>query len=61
MASVRAHIHFVPEEWLAKTRDDPAWSIYWAGMKRIEEPPYLYQLLKSGEEFYFTQRGTALK
>ncbi len=60
-ASVRAHIHFVPEEWLAKTRDDPAWSIYWAGMKRIEEPPYLYQLLKSGEEFYFTQRGTALK
>jgi hypothetical protein len=61
IASVRAHVRFVAEDWFNKTRDDPAWAGYWVGIKKSEESPWLYRLIKSGDEFYYTGSGLSLE
>lgn len=57
IATVRARIKFVPEEWLADTRSSAAWSGFWKSVANNETGPWLYQLLKSGDELYAQGRG----
>lgn len=61
VATVRARVQFVPEGWIAKTVADPAWSSYWSGIKKTEETQWLYTLLKSGDQLFYSGRGQALK
>lgn len=61
IATVRARIKFVPEEWLADTRNSPAWSGFWKGIGNDESGPWLYQLLKSGDEFYAYGKGRKIQ
>ena len=60
-ASVRARLRFLPENWFASTKTDPAWASYWSAMDKNEQTQWLYSLLKSGDELFYTGRGTALK
>lgn len=61
VANARAKIKFVPEAWLADTRGTPAWEKFWVSVAETEKSQWLYQLLKSGDEFYFTGPGQRLK
>lgn len=61
IASVRAKIKFVPEEWIADTRNSPAWSGFWKGIADQENGPWLYPLLKSGSEFYSHGHGRKIQ
>lgn len=61
IASVRARIKFVPEEWIADTRKDAAWSGFWKGIDEKEGGTWLYQLLKSGNEFYSHGQGRKIQ
>ena len=48
VATVRARIKFVPEEWIAATKNMPTWSAYWKNISETEHAQWLYTLLKSG-------------
>jgi hypothetical protein len=61
IANVRARLRFLPENWFASTKTDPSWASYWSAMDKTEQTQWLYSLLKSGDELFFTGRGTALK
>lgn len=61
LASVRARVKFMPENWLAKTRDDPAWSSYWSGIEKTQATQWLYTLLKSGDDLFYGGAGQPLK
>jgi len=61
IASVRARIKFIPEEWLADTRQSPAWTAFWKNITDIEAGPWLYQLLKSGSDYYAHGAGRKLQ
>ena len=61
IASVRAKLRFIAEDWFAATKTDPAWASYWSAMSKNEQTQWLYSLLKSGEELFYTGRATALK
>lgn len=61
VASVRTRIKFFPEEWLADTRNNPAWSGFWKNIGEDENGPWLYPLLKSGADFYWQGRGRKIQ
>lgn len=61
VASVRAKIEFVPEEWIAGTRNVAAWSGYWKDISETENSQWLYTLLKSGSDYYSHGPGRRLK
>ncbi len=61
IASVRARIKFVPEEWLADTQNNQSWSGFWKGIGNSESGPWLYQLLKSGDELYANGKGRKIQ
>lgn len=61
IATVRARVKFVPEEWISDTRKIAAWAAMWRSVSETEGNQYLYQLLQSGDEFFFTGRGAAIK
>lgn len=61
IASVRARLRFIAEDWFAATKTDPAWASYWSAMGKNEQTQWLYSLVKSGDELFYTGRGTALK
>lgn len=61
VASVRAKIKFVPEEWIASTKSVPAWAGYWKEITEMENAQWLYTLLKSGSDFYSQGPGRRLK
>lgn len=52
IASVRARVRFVPEEWISGTKNEVVWSGYWKGVSDSENAQWLYRLLKSGDNFY---------
>ncbi|MDD2926145.1 hypothetical protein [Rhodoferax sp.] len=60
IANVRARLKFVPEAWFASTKTDPAWVSYWSTMKKNEQTQWLYRLVKSGDDFFYTGRAAAL-
>ncbi len=61
IATVRASIEFVPRDWIRLTRANPAWASYWGNIEQLERSQWLYRLLKSGEEYFFTGPGEKLK
>ncbi len=61
IASVRAKIRFIPEEWIADTRKDAAWSGFWKGIADKESGTWLYPLLKSGDAFYSHGQGQKIQ
>lgn len=61
VASVRAKIKFVPEDWIAGTRDVAAWAGYWKDINDTESGPWLYTLLKSGSDYYSQGSGRKLR
>ncbi|GEM_PF-6565209 len=61
IANVRATIRFVPEEWLASTRTKPQWANYWASIQDRERANWMYRLIKSGDQFFYTESGERLK
>lgn len=61
IASVRARLRFIAEDWFAATKTDPAWASYWSAMGKKEQTQWLYSLVKSGDELFYTGRATALK
>lgn len=61
VATVRARIRFVPEEWIADTKNMPAWSAYWKNISETENAQWLYTLLKSGNDFYSHGPGHKLQ
>jgi hypothetical protein len=61
VATVRASIEFVPRDWIKLTRTNPAWASYWGNIEQLERSQWLYRLLKSGEEYFFTGPGEKLK
>jgi len=61
IASVRAKIKFVPEEWIADTRNNPAWGSFWKGIADQEGGTWLYPLLKSGDAFYSHGQGRKIQ
>jgi len=61
IATVRARIKFIPEEWLVDTRNSPTWSGFWKGIGNDESGPWLYPLLKSGDEFYAYGKGRKIQ
>lgn len=61
IASVRATIKFVPNEWLIDTRSVPSWSKFWGNVQSQEAAQWMYHLRKSGDQFFFTGQGERLK
>jgi hypothetical protein len=61
LAIVRATIKFVPEAWLADTKPHPDWAKFWADVHDTEGTQWIYRLIKSGDEFFYTGPGTKLK
>lgn len=61
VASVRAKIKFVPEDWIAGTKNVAAWSGYWKDIGETENAQWLYTLLKSGSDYYSHGPGRKLK
>lgn len=61
IANVRARLRFIAEDWFAATKTDPAWASYWSAMRKNEQTQWLYSLVKSGDELFYTGRATALK
>ena len=61
VASVRATIEWVPRDWLQATRALPAWAPYWQNITLFERSQWLYRLLKSGDDYFFTGPGEKLK
>lgn len=60
VANARVTIEFVPEEWLTVTKTLPEWSAFWQGIKQAEGKQWVYQLLKSGDDLFFSGMGQAL-
>lgn len=61
VASVRTKIKFVPEAWIASTKDMAPWAGYWKEINDTQNAEYLYTLLKSGSDFYAQGPGRRLK
>ena len=61
IASVRARLRFVTEDWITATRPNAAWSEFWKAQDAAEQNQYLYSLLKSGSEVFYTGRGVKLQ
>lgn len=61
VANVRASIEWVARDWLQATRAMPAWAPYWQDIARLERSQWLYRLLKSGDDYFFTGPGQKLK
>ncbi|MDO8767381.1 MAG: hypothetical protein Q7K57_01475 [Burkholderiaceae bacterium] len=61
MATVRASIEFVPRDWIKTTKTNQAWAPYWGYIEKFESGQWLYRLLKSGEDYFFTGPGEKLK
>lgn len=61
VASVRAKIKFVPEVWIAGTKDMGSWAGYWKEINETQDAQYLYTLLKSGSDYYSQGPGRRLK
>lgn len=61
VASVRAKVKFIPEDWIAGTRDVAGWAGYWKGINDNESASWLYTLLKSGADYYAQGSGRKLK
>lgn len=61
IASVRAKIKFVPEEWISDTRNSSAWSGFWKDIADKEGGTWLYPLLKSGDAFYAHGQGQKIQ
>ena len=61
VANVRATIEFSPEEWLKATRQLEEWAPFWRGTQKIESEQWVYQLIKSGDDFFFVAMGQPLK
>ena len=62
VANVRAKIRFEPEEWLTATRDGshPGWDKVWDSIRASESKQWMYQLIRSGNDFFYTGPGTAV-
>lgn len=60
IANVRATIEFEPEEWLKPTIELSEWSKFWKATKEVENKQWVYQLMKSGDEFFFGEMGKPL-
>lgn len=61
VATVRASIEFVPRDWIKTTKTNQAWAPYWGYIEKFESGQWLYRLLKSGEDYFFTGPGEKLK
>lgn len=60
VANVRASIKFIPEEWIADTKQTPAWSAFWKNVQDAESSQWLYQAIKSGDDFISVSHGEKL-
>jgi hypothetical protein len=57
IATVRASVKFVPESWVSDTKKEKAWDGFWKSVSDNENGQWLYQLVKSGDEFFPAGRG----
>lgn len=60
IAAARAKVKFIPEEWIASTKDNAQWGGFWGQVKGREDSEILFRLLKSGDA-YFYRNGAVLK
>lgn len=57
IANVRASIQFIPAEWYKTTRSNPAFADTWKEMESAAHAKFLFKLIKSGDEYFYTDRG----
>lgn len=60
VANARASIRFVPEDWMAATRNQPKMADFWNSIDSMEHAGWMYRLVKSGDEFFYTGPGQKL-
>ena len=60
ISNARTRIEFVPESWLANTRNKTEWADYWVQVQKQQDKQWMYHLLKSGDDFFLTGPGSAL-
>lgn len=60
IAAARAKVKFIPEDWIASTKDYAQWGGFWGQVKGREDSEILFRLLKSGDA-YFYRNGAVLK
>lgn len=61
IASIRARIKFIPEEWISDTITNPQFGGFWKRIGEWEKSPWLYQLLKSGDDMYGFRSGRKMQ
>jgi hypothetical protein len=60
IVNARARIRFVPRQWLEMRRNDPAWSQAWTEVGKQASHQWMYQLLKSGDSYFYQGKGKAI-
>lgn len=60
VANVRARIRFIPRDWIAAQSNDPAWKQLFTNISKQESQQWMYQLLKSGDSFFYQGRGKSV-
>jgi hypothetical protein len=57
VATVRARIKFIPEDWTKDTAGLTSWKGFWDGVKDAESHAWLYTMTKSGDAYFYTGRA----
>ncbi len=57
IVNVRTRGHFVTHDWVESRRNDPAWQEFFDSVKKQESRQWMYQLLKSGDSFFYQGPG----
>lgn len=60
IVNVRSRIRFTPRDWVEARRDDPLWEKLWAQIKGQEGHQWMYQLLKSGDSYFYQGKGKSV-
>lgn len=61
VTTARANVTFEPSDWLKATKAKTQWAQYWADIESAERSQWLYHLLKSGDDYFYTGPGSKLK
>ncbi|OGB33744.1 MAG: hypothetical protein A3F78_03790 [Burkholderiales bacterium RIFCSPLOWO2_12_FULL_61_40] len=61
VTTVRANVAFEPRDWLKATKTKAQWAPYWADIESTEKSQWLYHLLKSGDDYFYTGPGSKLQ
>lgn len=60
IVNVRTRGHFVTQDWVESRRNDPAWQEFFDAVKKQESRQWMYQLLKSGDSFFYQGAGKGI-